>query len=498
MSESLLSLRAVSFTYPAVGDAPASGPVLKGCSLELPAGAFGLLCGATGSGKSTLLRLAVPALAPAGTLDGSVQVAGVEAQSLGAADAAQLVGYVGQDPSAQVVCDSVWHEVAFGLENLGVEQGLIRRRVAEAMSFLGLSHLYDRRVDELSGGERQLVVLASVLALRPRLLLLDEPTSMLDVVAEHAYAHALFRMNRELGIGVLLSTHRPGALGEYATCAWELRDGAVQPRALADVTGSCAYEIADDARGAYAPDGAQGLVADASAPPALWARDVWFRHSAQAPWALRRCSLRVAQGSVHALVGGNGAGKSTLLALAAGLRVPEHGRVELAPGVRGSCALLPQDPLALFACDTVDEELMEWSQASDYTRPTALTCAYDVGLLVSADGSADADVALLARNPLDLSGGQCQLLALAKLLVLRPRLLLLDEPTKGLDVAAATSVAATIRRVRSYAASIVIATHDLALVRAVADEVTLLFCGEDAATLPPEDFFADTLLWSGR
>jgi len=492
MSESMLSLRDVSFAYPQEPGAP----VLRSCSLELPAGGFGLLCGATGSGKSTLLRLGVPALAPVGTRTGEVLLAGVPAQELGAADAARVVGYVGQDPSAQVVCDSVWHEVAFGLENLGAEQGLMRRRVAEALSFLGLAHLAHRHVDELSGGERQLVVLASVLALRPRLLLLDEPTSMLDVVSERAYAHALFRMNRELGISVLLATHRPGALGAYATCAWRLRDGAAEPCALAEACAPVSYELAAPAHAV--PEPAPGLVADASAPPALWVRDAWFRHSAQAPWALRRCSLRVCQGSVHALLGGNGSGKSTLLALAAGVRTPEHGRVERAPGVRGSCALLPQDPLALFACDTVREELMEWSGADGYTHASALACAHDVGLLVQADASDPADAALLERNPLDLSGGQRQLLALAKLMVLRPRLLLLDEPTKGLDVAAATRVARAIRLVRAQAAAVLLATHDQALVRAVADEVTLLFAGEDAATLPTEDFFADSLLWDVR
>ncbi|WP_080798823.1 energy-coupling factor ABC transporter ATP-binding protein [Arabiibacter massiliensis] len=207
-----------SFAYP--GGEAVVGPV----DWTVQEGAFQLLVGATGSGKTTLLRCLKPAIAPVGERAGAVAVFGRPVGDLDAREAAALVGYVAQSPENQIVCDSVWHELAFGLENLGVPRPEMRRRVAEAAHFFGIEPWFRREVAELSGGQKQMVALASVLALRPRLLLLDEPTSQLDPVAEKSFLHALFRVNRELGITVVAATHAPESMAPYATAAARLRE----------------------------------------------------------------------------------------------------------------------------------------------------------------------------------------------------------------------------------------------------------------------------------
>ncbi|MBM6774171.1 energy-coupling factor ABC transporter ATP-binding protein, partial [Olsenella profusa] len=239
-----LSLERVSFSYAVPEGAPRPAPVLRDASLEVPQGAFALLVGATGSGKSTLLRLAKPEIAPAGELAGAVRVFGEDARALGPVASARAVGYVFQDPDAQIVCDTVWHEMAFGLENLGVDEGEMRRRVAETCNFLGIEPWFRARTAELSGGQRQTLALAAALALRPRLLLLDEPTAMLDPLAEKGFLSLLFRANRELGLTVVVATHAPRAMLDYATCAFELAGGAVRPVPLGELAAAPALGVA--------------------------------------------------------------------------------------------------------------------------------------------------------------------------------------------------------------------------------------------------------------
>ena len=223
-----LEVRDLTFTYPA-----GAAPVLEHVSLSVPDGAFALLTGATGSGKSTLLRLAKPEIAPAGERAGDVLAFGADVRSFSPAESAAAVGYVFQSPDNQIVCDTVWHEMAFGLENLGVPADEMRRRVAETCNFFGMGPWFRAQTSELSGGQRQTLALAATLAMRPRLLLLDEPTSMLDPIAEKAFLGLLFRANRELGITVVVATHAPQAMAEYATCAFAVGEGRVREVGLA-------------------------------------------------------------------------------------------------------------------------------------------------------------------------------------------------------------------------------------------------------------------------
>lgn len=453
----------VTFRYPG-----SHGDVLSGVSMAVPAGAFALLVGGTGSGKSTLLSLAKPQIAPAGDRAGQVRVFGRPVDELDGAEACE-VGYVFQDPDNQIVCDSVWHEMAFGLENLGTPQGEMRRRVAEASYFFGMGPWFHSDTDALSGGRKQLLALASTLVMQPRVLLLDEPTAQLDPIAARNFLHALFRVNRELGCTVVVATHEPELMADYATCAFELVDGAV--RAVENLGRfKCEATLAE-----------RGALCDANAPAAVSARGAWFRYGRDDDWVLRGLDLEVRQGEVHALVGGNGCGKSTLLALIAGTRRAQRGEVRSAISAK---AMLPQDPKALFAEERVDEELMEWAHIGGYGADEVQAMMGELGL---------ADRAGL--HPYDLSGGQRQMLALGKLLLVHPRLLLLDEPTKGLDRAAREHVAGMIEAARRDGVTVIVSTHDLAFVRRVADRVSLMFDGELACTEPVGEFFRNNLFY---
>lgn len=453
----------VTFRYPG-----SHGDVLSGVSMAVPAGAFALLVGGTGSGKSTLLSLAKPQIAPAGDRAGQVRVFGRPVDDLDGAAACE-VGYVFQDPDNQIVCDSVWHEMAFGLENLGTPQGEMRRRVAEASYFFGMGPWFHSDTDALSGGRKQLLALASTLVMQPRVLLLDEPTAQLDPIAARNFLHALFRVNRELGCTVVVATHEPELMADYATCAFELVDGAVG--AVEDLGRfKCEATLAE-----------RGALCDANAPAAVSARGAWFRYGRDDDWVLRGLDLEVRQGEVHALVGGNGCGKSTLLALIAGTRRAQRGEVR---SVISAKAMLPQDPKALFAEERVDEELMEWAHIGGYGADEVQAMMGELGLADRAD-----------LHPYDLSGGQRQMLALGKLLLVHPRLLLLDEPTKGLDRTARERVAGMIEAARRDGVTVIVSTHDLAFVRRVADRVSLMFDGELACTEPVGEFFRNNLFY---
>lgn len=453
----------VTFRYPG-----SRGDVLSGVSMAVPAGAFALLVGGTGSGKSTLLSLAKPQIAPAGDRAGQVRVFGRPVDDLDGAAACE-VGYVFQDPDNQIVCDSVWHEMAFGLENLGTPQGEMRRRVAEASYFFGMGPWFHSDTDALSGGRKQLLALASTLVMQPRVLLLDEPTAQLDPIAARNFLHALFRVNRELGCTVVVATHEPELMADYATCAFELVDGAV--RAVENLGRfKCEATLAE-----------RGALCDANAPAAVSAHGAWFRYGRDDDWVLRGLDLEVRQGEVHALVGGNGCGKSTLLALIAGTRRAQRGEVRSAISAK---AMLPQDPKALFAEERVDEELMEWAHIGGYGADGVQAMMGELGVADRAD-----------LHPYDLSGGQRQMLALGKLLLVHPRLLLLDEPTKGLDRAAREHVAGMIEAARRDGVTVIVSTHDLAFVRRVADRVSLMFDGELACTEPVGEFFRNNLFY---
>lgn len=462
-----IEVRNLSFAYPG-----ADAAVLERLDWSVPQGAFALLVGGTGSGKSTLLSLLKPEIAPAGERTGDARVLGENVSDMDVRASAERVGYVFQDPENQIVCETVWHEMAFGLENLGVSRDEMRRRVAETSYFFGLEDWLHRDTDTLSGGRKQLLTLAAVLALRPRVLLLDEPTSQLDPVAEKNFLHALFRVNRELGCTVVVATHQPRPMLEYATCAYRIEDGRVR-----DVVDRASLGSREGLLALDSCRPTQGAATSAAAA----IREGWFRYDRAGGWVLRGLDVTFSAGAVYAVVGGNGCGKSTMLSVLAKTAKLQRGRM-----VRGtaSAALLPQNPKALLVAETVRDELMEWASACGYDEAAAQEQTARLGL-----------AGLETRHPYDLSGGQRQLLALAKLLLIGPELLLLDEPTKGLDLASRCIIARALREHAQDGGTVVIATHDLDFAEQVSDDVAMMFDGEIACMEPPADFFADNVFY---
>lgn len=525
-----IEVRGLSFAYPG-----AEAPVFEELDWRVPQGAFALLVGGTGSGKSTLLSLLKPEIAPTGACAGELRVLGESVADMDVRTSAERVGYVFQDPENQIVCETVWHEMAFGLENLGMSRDEMRRRVAETSYFFGLEDWLHRDTDTLSGGRKQLLSLAAVLALRPRVLLLDEPTSQLDPVAEKNFLHALFRVNRELGCTVVVATHQPRPMLEYATCAYRIEGGSVREAADIASLGHREELFSDEMPGwgasrrakngifsnvggqqgsfdprAGAAGAKRGLKSVKSAEfeaqiqpqdgsgaptraggcrifPKMHAGSAttlarsWFRYDRTSGWVLRGLDAAFSAGAVHAIVGGNGCGKSTLLSVLAKTVKLQRGHMERGAA---SAALLPQNPKALLVAETVRDELMEWASTCGYDEAMAQERAASLGL---AD--------LGERHPYDLSGGQRQLLALAKLLLIGPELLLLDEPTKGLDLDSRRTIARALRDHAQSGGTVIMATHDLDFAEQVADEIAMMFDGEIACMEPPTDFFADNVFY---
>lgn len=485
-------VRDFGFQYPRQGSADAREAV-RGVSFQVEQGAFCVMTGSTGSGKTTLLRCMKPELAPVGTRSGSLSVLGYElfgasgdgahGMGTGAAEravgddlpvmspleSAQSIGFVMQDPSAQIVCDTVWHELAFGLENIGMPQEQMRRRVAEVAHFFGIEPWIRSSTESLSGGQKQLVNLAAVLAFRPRLLLLDEPTAQLDPNAVKQFVFLLSRVNRELGITVVMATHSPEDVEAHATQFVHLDNAvAAAPR--------------EQAARVLAPRRADRAARLAGGETAIGVRGLHYRFERKLSWVLRGIDLDIVQGSIHAIVGGNGCGKTTLLRCIAGVLKPQRGSMK--NRLAGSQALLPQDPKALLVCDSVMEELMEWSGRCGYDHAQAMEAAHWFGL-----------DELFDSHPYDLSGGQQQKLALAKLLLAKPRLLLLDEPTKGLDPYSSAGLSRIIRDLADQGTTIVLVTHDLDFAFVVADQISMLFDGEVACSEPAEEFLENNLVY---
>ena len=517
-----LELEKVTFTYPG-----AAAPAIRELSFSVEEGQLVALTGATGSGKSTLLRLLKRELAPRGERRGVIRLGGADMESLPPREAAFSVGYVLQRAEEQIVTDKVWHELCFGLENMGLPREEIARRVAETASYFGIESWYELPVCQLSGGQKQLLNLAAVMAMQPRLLLLDEPTAQLDPIAAADLIATIHRLNRDMGLTVLVIEHRLEELlplchrvialreGQLLACDAPARAAALMasdsrlaeslPSAarlhhLLGLTGDHPLSVSQGRQlvqrlvdaappqtaGAEAGAAASPAAAGGAFPPALELSQVYFRYERTAPDVLRGASLRAAQGEILCLLGGNGSGKSTLLGAAAGLRRVQHGQVRIfgkKPSqykgqslYRECVALLPQDVETLFLCDTVGEELAR-------TGAAAADLPFDLP-------------PLLNRHPYDLSGGEKQLLALAMVLAQKPRLLLMDEPTKGLDAHTKKQYADILKTLRAQGTAIVIVTHDTAFAARCADRCLLLFRGQVVAEDVPGAFFGTNLFYT--
>lgn len=511
----LLTIHNLSFTYPGQ-----SVPALGGIELTVEQGEFLTVCGPSGCGKTTLLRLLKQELAPNGQQGGSILFRGHPLAQLSRREQASAIGFVLQSPDNQVVTDKVWHELAFGLESLGMPQDMVRRRVAETAAFFGIQGWFYRDVSTLSGGQKQIMNLASILSMGPELLILDEPTSQLDPTAAADFLDALARVNRELGVTIILCEHR--LEHAFALCSRV----AVLDRGQVLCTGTPA-QIGAELKALHHPmssampvpmevyaavendlpcpvstaQGRSWLVSFAqnhpiapvpvrpdpapSGQPLVEAQSVWYRYAQDTPWVVREFSFRLYAGQCVAILGQNGAGKTTALKLLAGLIRPAKGSVR----IHGSMAALPQNPQTLFLQKTVALDLLDALRDADLPRTAKMERVRDVVSLCRLEG-------LEERHPYDLSGGEQQRAALAKVLLTEPRCLLLDEPTKGMDGAMKRVFAAILRDLTASGTGILMVSHDTEFCARYADACCLFFDGSASVPTGPQTFFSENLFYT--
>lgn len=503
----LLHLENYSFTYP-----QQRRPALSHVTLTVPEGAFMVLCGPSGCGKSTLLRQLKTVLAPHGLREGEITFCGTPLSQIPGRRQAAEIGFVQQSPENQVVTDKVWHELAFGLESLGFDTPTIRRRVAEMASFFGIQDWFYKNVTELSGGQKQLLSLASVMVMQPRVLILDEPTSQLDPIAASDFLQTLGRINRELGTTVLLTEHRLEEALPLATHAAVMDGGRLLcTGAPAEVGGLLRQEghrmflampsamriwasVQSDAPCPVTVREGKAFLTEwltdhparplppEEIPPCgevvLAAEDVWFKYEEKGPDIVRGLHMTVRQGEFVALLGGNGTGKSTTLRLLSeGLR-PYRGVVRHT----GRLGVLPQNPQALFVKKTVREDLFE---TFDGLHLPPAEQQRRVEQMVTLCRLTE----LLDHHPYDLSGGEQQRAALAKVMLLEPDILLMDEPTKGLDAEFKQSFAAMVRSLLSGGVTVLMVSHDVEFCARYAHRCALFFDGSISAEGTPRAFF---------
>ena len=512
---SQFEIRELTFAYPG-----AERPQLDRVSLSIEPGSYTVLCGRSGSGKTTLLRHLKTVLTPYGKRSGEILLDGVPLGEVSQREQAQKVGYVMQNPDDQIVTDKVWHELAFGLESLGCDQTVMRSRVAEMACYFGIQDWFHREVAILSGGQKQLLNLASIMAMHPQVLILDEPTSQLDPIAASDFLNTVRKINLELGTTVIITEHRLEDIFPYADRAVVLEQGRIvadgAPRAIgqqlwnqrsemfaamptpvrvfygAGGEGESPLTVREGRKWlsrAFPRGAALRELPEAPRPrpegkPALEARELWLRYERESPDVLRGVSIQVFPGTLHAIVGGNGAGKSTALKAFAGLRKPYRGKVTVLgkpldkykPGelYHGGIAMLPQDPRGLFSYTTLAQELEEMTRDRDQIREAAKLCHVEE---------------LLGSHPQDLSGGEQQRAALAKVLLTEPKVLLLDEPTKGIDSFFKERLAGILETLKQRGIAIVLVSHDVEFCARYADFVSMFFDGQILTTDSPRQFF---------
>ena len=493
---------------------------LENVSLTIEQGEFLVLCGKSGSGKSTLLRQLKTVLTPNGKRTGEILFRGVPLKQVSDREQSEKIGFVMQNPDDQIVTDKVWHELAFGLESLGCDQKTMRGRVAEMACYFGIQDWFHRDVATLSGGQKQLLNLASIMAMQPEVLILDEPTSQLDPIAASDFLNTVRKINTELGTTVIITEHRLEDIFPYADRAVVMEKGRVIADDTPGKVGQLLFEQANPMFAAmptpvrvYYGAGGTGespltvrqgrswlsrrfpnrpekdAIAAPPLPeevkdPALVLKELWFRYEKDSPDILRGVSAEIPSGSLYAILGGNGAGKSTTLKAISGICRPYRGKVTLfgkpvdkyksSELFHGCLAMLPQDPKSLFVKKTVREDLSEMTRDKSSIERIAALCQI---------------TELLDSHPYDLSGGEQQRAALAKVLLTNPRLLLLDEPTKGIDSFFKETFAGILADLKKQGITIVMVSHDVEFCARYADVVSMFFDGQILTTDTPRRFF---------
>ncbi|MBQ3118154.1 MAG: ATP-binding cassette domain-containing protein [Clostridia bacterium] len=466
-----------TFTYPQETNA-----ALSDICVSVNTGEFIVLLGPSGSGKTTLLSQLKKEIRPAGESFGEITVN------------ADYVGYVGQNPHNQIVCDKVWHELAFGLENMGIKPLDIRAKVSEMATFFGIEKWFDRDTQKLSGGQKQILNLASVMVMDPDVLILDEPLSQLDPIAATDFLAMVKRINEELGTTIILSEHRLEEALQLADSVWMMDGGAL------DVCSP--KEIGEKIPFSYLPVPAKVFKSlDSGAVPltikegrawlatqsiniinkertqehhdaiAVKINGLYARYGENGINVLNGVTAEIKSGEIFGILGGNGSGKSTLLSVLCGIKKPYMGSVK----VKGACAMLPQNCENLFVYKTVYEDLKEITKDEETIKEYARLCGIEH---------------LLYRHPGDLSGGESERAALCKVLLTDSDVVLLDEPTKGMDAEFKQDFEQILKTLTEQKKTVVMVSHDVEFCALVCDRCALLFNGEFTSVDKTCEFFS--------
>lgn len=550
----LVEIKDFGFSYP-----ESSRKVLEHVNLNIKEGTLNVIMGRSGCGKSTLLRQLKSVLAPAGEKEGEILYRNIPLRDTDHRTQSQEIGFVMQNPDNQIVTDKVWHELAFGLESLGYDNATIRLRVAEMASYFGIQKWFYKNVSELSGGQKQLLNLASVMAMHPSLLILDEPTSQLDPIAASDFLETVKKINRDIGTTVLLTEHRLQDIIPYADRVFVMDEGTLflegKPREIGtklkeqhhgmflsmpvpmqiyagtESALTCPLTVSEgrqwireyieekgikkeqiqqanqrlEKKGEKNENETTGFFGHfkrqkENTPPAIQMKDVWFRYEKDSPDVIQDLSLEVKKGEFYGLVGGNGTGKSTTLSLLGRVHQPYSGRIYLdGKDLRsfsdrelycGYLGVMPQNPQSIFLKKTVLEDLYsviggrKEKPSNEYPISMKKEKAIEgIVSLTHLEG-------LLERHPYDLSGGEQQRLALAKVLLLRPKILLMDEPTKGMDAEYKEELGSILKKLQSHGMTIFMISHDVEFVAEYADTTGLFFEGNVVTSKKTRDFFA--------
>lgn len=513
----ILSIKDLTFSYP-----NKENFALQNVNLSINSGDFVVVCGQSGSGKTTLLRMLKKEIAPHGEKQGAVYYKGEDVEKLDDKISAQKIGFVFQKPDQQIVTDKVWHELAFGLESLGYDSDYIRLRVGEMANYFGITSLFRKKTTELSGGQKQLMNLASVMAMSPDVIILDEPTSQLDPITANDFITTLKKINDELGLTVIIIEHRLQEVFPIADKVAVMEDGKVicydTPRNVCEKLsnhpmsqgfpsavriwqksgskGECPLTVKEGRNFINLNFSERKLPLRNTIPNTediITLKDVFFRYEKGGNDILSGTNLSIKKGEHFCILGGNGSGKTTTLKILAGLLKPYRGKVIIdnnkmtkkttADFNRLGVAMLPQNPESVFLKSRVIDDYTELCKIKGIEKSD-----YEDKINSVAENLGIKD--LLENHPYDLSGGEIQKCALGKVLISEPKILLLDEPTKGVDAYSKLSLSKILQEIKSDGVTIITVTHDVEFASIVADRCGLFFDGEVLSSLVPQEFFS--------
>lgn len=502
-----IKIKNLIFSYP-----NSKKTALNNINLTVNQGEFVTVCGKSGCGKSTLLRHLKPILTPHGKTSGEIYFYGKSIYDLSDREQAENIGFVMQNPDNQIVTDKVWHELVFGLESLGINSAEIRSKAAEMASFFGIQNWFYENVTNLSGGQKQILNLASVMVMNPTLLLLDEPSSQLDPISAHDFFTMLERINTELGVTIILSEHNLSEVFPLSDKVVVMEDGKITAEntpykigeelkqksmfaalptptkiyySLGNNSGNCPITIRDGHKWLEKQQINEHFEFKSeknriNTEPILELKDVWFRYEKNSDDILKGLSFKVHENEFYAIVGGNGVGKSTALSVISKINKPYRGKVFINDDTK--VAVMPQNPQSLFLKKSVLEEL--YDAVFDVEKEKRKNEIEYVIKLCELDN-------LLENHPYDLSGGEQQRVALAKMLLRKPDLLVLDEPTKGLDACFKRKLATILKSLQKNGMTVLMVTHDIEFCAEYADICAMFFDGKIVSEAPPRKFFAE-------